>query len=88
MAATPALPHAASRERGGSLTANVTSGCSAAGERQQPARRGPGNMSAPGAAEGGGRSGTAADWGGFEDNMQVGPGRGWRRRGGTEPSGP
>lgn len=32
-------------------------------------------MSAPGAADGGGRSGTAADWGGFEDNMQVGPGR-------------
>lgn len=36
------------------------------------ARPGPGNMSAP--AAGGGRSG-AADWGGFEDNMQVGPGR-------------
>lgn len=33
-------------------------------------------MSAPGAAAAaGGRSGTAADWGGFEDNVQVGPGR-------------
>lgn len=43
-------------------------------------------MAAPGAA-GGGRSGApAAEWGGFEDNMQVGPGRG-RRRGRTGPSG-
>ncbi|XP_030302903.1 protein YIPF3 isoform X2 [Calypte anna] len=41
--------------------------------QQSAARPGSGTMSAPGAgAAGGGRSGTAADWGGFEDNMQGG----------------
>lgn len=45
MAAARARPREASRERwerGCLSTANVTSGCSAAGQRWQPARRGPG----------------------------------------------
>lgn len=84
------------RESGGrgSLTANVTSGCSAAGERQQPARRGPGRAGQHVRAGGGGRRRQERHrrrLGRLRGQHAggAGPGRGWRRRrrGGTEPSG-
>uniref|UniRef100_A0A8C6J9A7 Protein YIPF3 n=3 Tax=Telluraves TaxID=3073808 RepID=A0A8C6J9A7_MELUD len=66
-------PDALPRESGRLSAANVTSGCCGAGKRLRPARRGAGTGTMSAAAAGGSsRSGTAGDWGGFEDNMQGG----------------